>query len=169
MRRFIEPFLDTTDEEAHVAKFPEKKDEMTPLTTISQEVHMQKLIVVAFTALCMIGVSSLVMADETVQRATDAMKSDIKTETDSMKTDMKSKKEEVKGKMKARKEAMKAKKQEMKKKAKAKKEKMKRIGEEAKADGQSLGQDMKATGQEMKTIVPMVPAPEAASAPAAGH
>jgi Sec-independent protein translocase protein TatA len=76
---------------------------------------MQKLIVIAFVVLCLIGPSSLVLAD-------DAMKSEMGNMTDEMKGDMKAKKEEMKGKMKARRDAMKAKRHEMKGKMKAHKD-----------------------------------------------
>ena len=72
---------------------------------------MQKLIGVAFAALCLIGTSSLALAD-------DAMKSEMGT----MKGEMKAEKGAMKGKMKAHKDAMKAKHHEMKSKMKTHKD-----------------------------------------------
>jgi len=83
---------------------------------------MQKLIVVAFAALCLIGPSSLALADEAMKGEMGNMKDEMKAEKDVMKGDMKVKKEEMKGKMKARKDAMKAKRHEMKGKMKAHKD-----------------------------------------------
>ena len=62
---------------------------------------MQKLIVVAFTALCMVGASSLALADDAMKGEMGNMKDEMKAEKDAMKGDMKAKKEEMKGKMKA--------------------------------------------------------------------
>jgi Sec-independent protein translocase protein TatA len=75
---------------------------------------MQKLIVVAFAALCLLGTSSLLLADDAMKGEMGNMKDEMKAEKDAMKGDMKAKKEEMKGKMKARKDAMKAKRHEMK-------------------------------------------------------
>jgi Sec-independent protein translocase protein TatA len=72
---------------------------------------MQKLIGVAFAALCLIGTSSLALAD-------DAMKSEMGT----MKGEMKAEKGAMKGKMKAHKDAMKAKHHAMKGKMKTHKD-----------------------------------------------
>ena len=83
---------------------------------------MQKLIVVAFAALCLMGTSSLASADEAMKGEMGNMKDEMKTEKDAMKGDMKTKKEEKKAKMKARKDAMKAKRHEMKSKMKAHKD-----------------------------------------------
>ncbi|RPH74644.1 MAG: hypothetical protein EHM80_17600 [Nitrospiraceae bacterium] len=69
---------------------------------------MQKSIVVAFAALCLMGASSLALADDAMK---GEMKNEMKAEKDAMKSEMKAKKEEMKGKMKARKDAMKAKRQ----------------------------------------------------------
>ena len=84
--------------------------------------RMQKLIVVAFTALCLTGTSSLALADEAMKGEMGNMKDEMKAEKNAMKGDMKAKKEEMKGKMKARKDAMKAKRHEMKGKIKAHKD-----------------------------------------------
>jgi carbon monoxide dehydrogenase subunit G len=65
---------------------------------------MQKLIVIAVAALCLIGTSSLALAD-------DAMKAEMKAEKSAMKGEMK-------GKMKAHKGEMKVKRHEMKGKMK---------------------------------------------------
>ncbi|MCI0426967.1 MAG: hypothetical protein L0Z46_02995 [Nitrospiraceae bacterium] len=83
---------------------------------------MQKLIVVAFAALCLIGTSSLALADEAMKGEMGNMKDEMKAEKSAMKGDMKAKKEEMKGKMKAHKDAMKAKRHEMKGKMKAHKD-----------------------------------------------
>ena len=83
---------------------------------------MQKLIVVAFAALCLIGTSSLALAEDAMKGEMGTMKDEMKAEKDTMKGDMKAKKEEMKGKMKARKDAMKAKRHEMKEKMKAHKD-----------------------------------------------
>ena len=166
---FPEPDLDRVEEGVLAVLFLAKGNEPTPLTTISQEVPMQKLIVMSVAVLCLVGAGSLAMADEAIKGELDAMKSDITAEKESMKADVKSKKEAMKAKKKAHKEEMKAKKHAMKEKAKAHKEELKAKGEEAKAAGQSMGQEMKAAGQDMKAAVPSIPAPTTAPAPAAGH
>ncbi len=94
---------------------------------------MQKLIVVAVAALCLIGTSSLALAD-------DAMKAEM----GNMKDEMKAEKDAMKGEMKAHKGEMKAKRHEMKNKMKAHKGAAKVKAREAKGDAQSMGQDMKA-------------------------
>jgi Sec-independent protein translocase protein TatA len=83
---------------------------------------MQKLIVIAFAALCLLGTSSLLLADDGMKGEMGNMKDEMKAEKDAMKGDMKAKKEEIKGKVKARKDAMKAKRHEMKGKMKAHKD-----------------------------------------------
>jgi Sec-independent protein translocase protein TatA len=116
---------------------------------------MQKLIVIGFAALCLIGTSSLGLADEAMKSEMGGMKDEMKAEKNAMKSDMKVKKEEMKGKMKARKGAIKAKRHEMRKKMKAHKVAGQAKVGEAKDAAQSMGQDMKAT-------VPAAPAPAAA-------
>jgi len=73
---------------------------------------MRKLIVIGFAALCLIGASSLALADEAMMGEMGNMKA----EKDAMKSDGKAKKEkmkakshETKGKMKAQKHTAKAK------------------------------------------------------------
>ena len=83
---------------------------------------MQKLIVVAFAALCLLGTSSLLLADDAMKGEMGNMKDEMKAEKDTMKGEMKAMKEEMKGKMKARKDAMKAKRYEMEGKMKAHKD-----------------------------------------------
>lgn len=61
---------------------------------------MQKLIVVAFAALCLIGTSSLALAEEAMKGEMGNMKDEMKAENDAMKGDMKVNKEEMKGKTK---------------------------------------------------------------------
>ena len=111
---------------------------------------MQKLIVIGFAALCLIGTSSLALADEAIKSEMSGMKDEMKTEKNAMKSDMKAKKEEMKGKMKARKGTIKAKRHEMWEKMKAHKVAGKAKVGEAKDAAQSMGQDMKA-------IVPAAP------------
>jgi Sec-independent protein translocase protein TatA len=67
---------------------------------------MQKLIVVAFAALCLIGTSSLALADDAMKGEIGNMKDEMKAEKDAMKGDMKDKskghKEKTKGKSKGK-------------------------------------------------------------------
>ena len=49
---------------------------------------MQKLIVIGFAALSLIGTSSLALADEAMMGEMGNMKNEMKTEKDSMKSDM---------------------------------------------------------------------------------
>lgn len=106
---------------------------------------MQKLIVIGFAALCLIGTSSLGLADEAMKSEIGGMKDEMKSERNAMKSDMKAKKEEMKGKMKARKGAIKAKRHEMREKMKAHKVAGQAKVREANGAAQSMGQDMKAT------------------------
>jgi Sec-independent protein translocase protein TatA len=106
---------------------------------------MQKLIVIGFAALCLIGTSSLALADEAMNSEMGGMKDEMKAEKNAMKSDMKAKKEEMKGKMKARKGTIKAKRHEMREKMKAHKVAGKAKVGEAKDAAQSMGQDMKST------------------------
>ena len=76
---------------------------------------MQKLIVAAFTALCMFGAGSLAMADEAIKGEADTMKSDAAAEKESGKSDSN-------GKKKGHKKQMKAKRHAAKNKTKAQKE-----------------------------------------------
>jgi Sec-independent protein translocase protein TatA len=102
---------------------------------------MQKLVVIGFVALCLIGTSSLALADEAMKSEMGGMKDEMKAEKNAMKSDMK----EMKGKKKAQKGAIKAKHHEMREKMKAHKVSGKAKGREAKDAAQSMGQDMKAT------------------------
>ena len=111
----------------------------------SRRCDMQKLIGVAFVALCFMGTSSLAFADDAMKSEVGNMKAEMKAEKNAMKGEMKAKKEEMKGKMKARKDAIKAKRHEMKEKMNAHKVAGKAKAGEAKADAQSMGHDMKAT------------------------
>ncbi len=104
---------------------------------------MQKLIIVAFAALCLIGTSSLALADDAMMGEMGNMKDEMKADQDAMKGDMKAKKEE-----------MKAKRHEMKDKMKAHKDAAKAKGEGAKGSAQSMGQGM-------ETAVPEAPVPAA--------
>ncbi|MEO6111112.1 MAG: hypothetical protein ABIQ24_04675, partial [Nitrospiraceae bacterium] len=61
---------------------------------------MKKLIVVAFAALCLIGASSLALAEEVMKGEMGNMKDEMKTENDAMKDDMMVNKEEMKSKTK---------------------------------------------------------------------
>jgi Sec-independent protein translocase protein TatA len=67
---------------------------------------MQKLIVVAFAALCLIGTSSLALADDAMKGEMGNMNDEMKAEKDAMKGDMKDKskghKEKTKGKAKGK-------------------------------------------------------------------
>lgn len=101
---------------------------------------MQKSIVVAFAVLCLIGTSSLALADDAMKGEMGNMKDEMKAEKNAMKGEKKAKKEE----MKAREDAMKGKRHEMKK-VKAHKVEGKAKAGEAKDAAQSMGQDMKAT------------------------
>src|SRR5882672_753742 len=92
--------------------------------------RMQKLIVVAFAALCLIGTSSLVLAE-------DAMKGET--------GNMKANKEEMKGKKKEHTEKMKAKRHEMKDKMKAHKDAAKAKGGETKGAAPAAPAPMSAT------------------------
>ena len=65
---------------------------------------MQKLIVVGFAALCLIGASSLALAEEAMKGEMGNMQDEMKTENDAMKGDMKAKKKEMKSKKKEQKE-----------------------------------------------------------------
>src|SRR5262249_4125078 len=120
--------------------------------------RMQRMILVAFTMLCLVGVGSLTLADDAMKTELDKMKADIKGEKEAMKADvkaeqdaMKAKKQEMKDKTKANKNKMKAKQQELKDKGKVEGDDMKAGGQEMKAAGQSMEKEMKATGQDMKT------------------
>ncbi len=63
---------------------------------------MQRLIIAAFTALCIIGTSSLVMANEATKGETDTtMKSEVKGKKKAHKEKTKAKHSAAKGKMKA--------------------------------------------------------------------
>ena len=106
---------------------------------------MQKLIVIGFAALCLIGASSLALADEAMKSEMGGVKDEMKAEKNAMKSDMKAKKEEMKGKLKARKGAIKAKRHEMREKMKAHKVAGKSKGGEAKDAARSMEQDLKAT------------------------
>ena len=110
---------------------------------------MQKSIVVAFAALCLMGASSLALADDAVKGEMGKMKDEMKAEKNAMKSDMTAKKEEMKGKMKARKDAMKEKRHEMKVKMKAHKDTAK--AGKAKDTAKSMGEDVKATTPEAPT------------------
>ncbi len=61
---------------------------------------MRKLIVVAVAALCLIGTSSLALADDAMKAEMGNMKDEMKAEKSAMKDEMKAKKEEMKDKMK---------------------------------------------------------------------
>jgi Sec-independent protein translocase protein TatA len=127
----------------------------SPLTFIySWRCPMQKLIVIGFVALCLIGTSSLALADEVMKDEMGGVKDEMKAEKNAIKGDMKTKKEELKGKMKARKDAIKAKRHEMKEKMKAHKVAGKSKVGEAKDSAQSMGQDMKATVPVAPSSVP---------------
>ena len=106
---------------------------------------MQKLIGVAFAALCLMGTTSLALADDAMKGEMGNMKEEMKAEKSAMKGEKKAKKEEIKGKMKARKDGMKAKRHEMKEQMKAHKVAGKAKAGEAKDAARSVGQDMKAT------------------------
>ncbi len=67
---------------------------------------MQKLIVIGFAALCLIGTSSLALADEAMKSEMGGMKDEMKAEKNAMKSDMKAKKEEMKGKTKEQAQAL---------------------------------------------------------------
>ena len=82
---------------------------------------MQKLVVIGFVVLCLIGTSSLALADEAMKSEMGGMKDEMKAEKNAMKSDMKAKKKEMKGKKKAHKGAIKAKRHEMREKMKARK------------------------------------------------
>ena len=83
---------------------------------------VHRLIVVAFAALCLIGTSSLALADDAMKGEMGKMKDEMKAEKDAMKGDMKANKKEMKAKMKAHKDSMKVKRHEMKDKMKAHKD-----------------------------------------------
>jgi hypothetical protein len=120
---------------------------------------MHKLVIIVFATLYLMGVSSLVVADDAMKGDMDKMRADIKAEKEAMKADMKAKKAEMKQLKKQHKEQIKAKKQEMKSKAKAHKDEVKTQGDAMK----SQAQDMKA-GQDMAPAVPDIPAPSAPGA-----
>ncbi len=65
---------------------------------------MQTLIVVAFAALCLMGTSSLALAEDAMKGDMGNMKDEMKAEKDTMKARC----HEMKGKMKAHKDATKA-------------------------------------------------------------
>ena len=65
---------------------------------------MQKLIVVGFAALCLLGTSSVLLADDAMKGEMGNMKDEMKAEKEAMKA----KRHEMKGKMKAHKDAAKA-------------------------------------------------------------
>lgn len=113
---------------------------------------MQKSIVVAFAVLCLIGTSSLALADDAMKGEMGNMKDEMKAEKNAMKGEKKAKKEEMKSNMKAREDAMKGKRHEMKK-VKAHKVEGKAKAGEAKDAAQSMGQDMKATVSAAPTSV----------------
>jgi Sec-independent protein translocase protein TatA len=106
---------------------------------------MQRLLIVAFAALCLAGASSLALAEDAMMGEMDKMKSDIKTEKESMKADTKAKKAEMKSKKKEHKQNIKAKRHEMKEKTKAHRAEMKGKGEEHKDAATTAVQDMKAS------------------------
>ena len=92
---------------------------------------MQKLIVIGFAALCLIGSSSLALAEE-------GMMGEMKAEKDAMKSDGKAKKAEMKGQTKVHKEKMKAKSHETKGKMKTHKQTVKAKGGATKGTVQSV-------------------------------
>ena len=67
---------------------------------------MLRLIVIAFAALCLMGTSSLALADDAMKGEMGNMKDEVKAEKDAMKGDMKDKskghKEKTKGKTKGK-------------------------------------------------------------------
>jgi Sec-independent protein translocase protein TatA len=87
----------------------------------SRRCLMQKLIVIGFAALCLIGTSALALADEAMMGEMGNMKGEMKAGKNAMKSDGKTKKEEMKGQTKVHKEKMKAKSHETKGKMKAQK------------------------------------------------
>jgi Sec-independent protein translocase protein TatA len=66
---------------------------------------MKKLIVAALAALCLLGTSSLLLADDAIKGEMGNMKDEMKAEKDTMKGEMKAKRHETEGKMKAHKDA----------------------------------------------------------------
>jgi Sec-independent protein translocase protein TatA len=106
---------------------------------------MQKLVIIGFVALCLLGTSSLALADEAMKSEMGGMKDEMKAEKNAMKSDMKAKKKEMKGKKKAHKGAIKAKRHEMREKMKAHKVAGKSKAGEAKDATRSMEQDIKAT------------------------
>jgi Sec-independent protein translocase protein TatA len=111
----------------------------------SRRYQMQKLIVFGFAALCLVGTSSLALADEAMMSEMGNMKNEMKAEKEAMKSDGKAKKVEMKGQTKAQKEKMKAKSHETKGKMKAQKHTAKAKVGETKGSAQSMKHDMKAT------------------------
>ena len=114
---------------------------------------MQKLITVAFAALCLVGTSSLTLADDAMKSEKGNMKGEMKAEKEAAKGEMKGKKSEMKGKTKTHKDTIKAKRHQTKEKTKAHKDGAK--VRETKGAAQSMKQDMRAA-------VPAAPAPTAA-------
>jgi Sec-independent protein translocase protein TatA len=104
----------------------------------SRRCQMQKLIVIGFAALCLIGTSSLALADETMKDGMGNMK-------DGMKSDLKAQKKDIKGQTKAHKEKVKATGSEPKGKMKAHKHATKAKAGEAKGGAKTMKHDMKAT------------------------
>jgi len=105
---------------------------------------MQKLIGVAFAALCLMVVGSLALADDAMKSEMGNMKDEMKAKKDATKGDIKAKKQEMKSKTKARKDAIKAKRHEVKEKMKSHKEAGKTKAKEAKRIAKLMGHDMKA-------------------------
>jgi Sec-independent protein translocase protein TatA len=127
----------------------------THYLSISRRYLMQKLIIIGFAALCLIGTSSLALADEAMMGEMGNMKGEMKAEKDAMKSDGKAKKQEVKSQTKVHKGKMKTKSHETKAKMKAQNHTAKAKVGEAKGAAQSMKHDV-------KTTVPAAPTPNVA-------
>ena len=111
---------------------------------------MRQLLIIVLTAVCLVGPSAAVLAEEITQTETDKMNADIKAEKKATKAEKKAKKAEMK----------KLKKQQKKAKKKAMKEK----GGTQNDTVQTQGQGGNHSGQDMKPAVPDIPAPQAPGA-----
>ena len=57
---------------------------------------MQRMMLVAFTMLCLVGAGSLTLADDAMKTELDKMKADIKGEKEAMKADVKAEQDVMK-------------------------------------------------------------------------
>jgi len=114
---------------------------------------VRQLLIIVLTAVCLVGPSAAVLAEEVTQTETDKMNADIKAEKKATKAEKKAKKAEMKKLKKQQKQQRKAKKKAMKEKGGTQNDTV-----------QTQGQGGNHSGQDMKPAVPDIPAPQAPGA-----